>query len=228
MLVVDDEPELREMVRRYLEAEDFAVTEAGDGDAALELMKTTAPDLIVLDVTMPGRDGFEILRELRRTTNVPVIMLTARTEEIDRVIGLTVGADDYITKPFSPREMVARIRAVLRRSQPDPAGADEPPPLYFDGLFIDQAGREIRRNDEPVDLSTLEFDLLVALASSPGRVFSRAQLLEKVWGWDYYGVDRVVDVHIGNIRKQLGDDADDPRFIGTVRGVGYKFIARPS
>lgn len=228
VLVVDDEPELREMVRRYLEAEDFAVTEAGDGDAALELMKTTAPDLIVLDVTMPGRDGFEILRELRRTTNVPVIMLTARTEEIDRVIGLTVGADDYITKPFSPREMVARIRAVLRRSQPDPAGADEPPPLYFDGLFIDQAGREIRRNDEPVDLSTLEFDLLVALASSPGRVFSRAQLLEKVWGWDYYGVDRVVDVHIGNIRKQLGDDADDPRFIGTVRGVGYKFIARPS
>lgn len=228
VLVVDDEPELREMVRRYLEAEDFAVTEAGDGDAALELMQTAVPDLIILDVTMPGRDGFEVLQELRRTSKVPVIMLTARTEEIDRVVGLTVGADDYITKPFSPRELVARIRAVLRRSQPDPDDTDETPLMRFEGLCIDRDGREIRRSDEPVELSALEFELLVALAGSPGRVFSRAQLLEKVWGWDYYGVDRVVDVHIGNIRKQLSDDADDPQFIATVRGVGYKFIAIPS
>jgi len=226
VLVVDDEPELREMVRRYLEAEDFAVTEAGDGEAALGMIAAQDPDIVVLDVTMPSRDGFEILQELRRTTNVPVIMLTARSEEIDRVIGLTVGADDYLTKPFSPRELVARIRAVLRRTRAGPDETDRH--LRFAGLEIDQAAREIRCDNESVDLSMLEFDLLTALARSPGRVFSRSQLLERVWGWDYYGVDRVVDVHIGNIRKQLGDDADDPRFISTVRGIGYKFIASSS
>ncbi len=227
VLIVDDEPELREMVRRYLEAEDFAVTEAGDGDAALVAIATTEPDIVVLDVSMPGRDGFEILQDLRRTNNVPVIMLTARTEEIDRVIGLTVGADDYVTKPFSPRELVARIRAVLRRTRADgPDVVDTT--LTFDGLTISEAAREIHCDGGEVEISTLEFDLLLALARTPGRVFSRAQLLERVWGWDYYGVDRVVDVHIANIRKQLHDDADHPRFIGTVRGIGYKFIAEPS
>lgn len=226
VMVVDDEPELREMVRRYLEAEDFVVTEAGDGDAALVAMRSDEPHLVVLDVGMPGRDGFETLRELRRTTNVPVIMLTARTEEIDRVIGLTVGADDYVTKPFSPRELVARIRAVLRRTAVDPED-DDTASLRFDGLTIEPASREICCDGRPVELSTLEFDLLVALASASGRVFTRAQLIEKVWGWDYYGVDRVVDVHVGNIRKLLGDDADHPSYIGTVRGVGYKLIATP-
>ncbi len=215
------------MVRRYLEAEGFGVVEATDGDEALAAVAASGPDLILLDVSMPGRDGFETLQEFRRTTSVPVIMLTARAEEIDRVIGLTVGADDYVTKPFSPRELVARIRAVLRRSAP--AGAAETDhPLTFDGLVVDPLRREIVVDGESIELSTLEFDLLAALASVPGRVFSRAQLLEKVWGWDYYGVDRVVDVHIANIRKQLHDDPDSPRFIGTVRGVGYKFVAPPS
>lgn len=227
ILVVDDEPELREMVRRYLEAEGFGVVEAADGDEALAAVAASGPDLILLDVSMPGRDGFETLQEFRRTTSVPVIMLTARAEEIDRVIGLTVGADDYVTKPFSPRELVARIRAVLRRSAPSGAAESERP-LTFDGLVIDPLRREIVVDGESIELSTLEFDLLAALASVPGRVFSRAQLLEKVWGWDYYGVDRVVDVHIANIRKQLHDDPDSPRFIGTVRGVGYKFVATPS
>ncbi len=223
ILVVDDEPELREMVRRYLEAEGFKVIEAVDGDSALEALAISEPDLVLLDVSMPGRDGFETLQELRHSTTMPVIMLTARAEEIDRVIGLTVGADDYVTKPFSPRELVARIRAVLRRSTL--AGAEEPErPLTFDGLIVDPLRREVVVDGAPIELSTLEFDLLAALASSPGRVLSRAQLLEKVWGWDYYGVDRVVDVHIANIRKRLHDDPDSPRFIGTVRGVGYKFV----
>ncbi len=227
VLVVDDEPELREMVRRYLEAEDFAVTEAGDGDAALAAIASTEPDIVVLDVSMPGRDGFKILQELRRTNNVPVIMLTARSEEIDRVIGLTVGADDYVTKPFSPRELVARIRAVLRRTRADGPDVGDAT-LTFDSLTISESAREIHCDGVEVEISTLEFDLLLALARTPGRVFSRAQLLEQVWGWDYYGVDRVVDVHIANIRRQLQDDADRPRFIGTVRGIGYKFIAQPS
>lgn len=214
------------MVRRYLEAEAFAVTEAGDGDAALATIAGAEPDIVVLDVSMPGRDGFEILQELRRTNDVPVIMLTARSEEIDRVVGLTVGADDYLTKPFSPRELVARIRAILRRSRADEPDAGTAT-LTFDGLTISEVAREIHCDDAEVEISTLEFDLLLSLARAPGRVFSRAQLLEQVWGWDYYGVDRVVDVHIANIRRQLHDDAENPRFIGTVRGIGYKFIAEP-
>ncbi len=215
------------MVRRYLEAEGFGVVEATHGDEALAAVAASGPDLILLDVSMPGRDGFDTLQAFRRTTSVPVIMLTARAEEIDRVIGLSVGADDYVTKPFSPRELVARIRAVLRRSAP--AGAAETErPLTFDGLIVDPLRREVVVDGKPVDFSTLEFDLLTALASSPGWVLSRAQLLEKVWGWDYYGVDRVVDVHIANIRKQLHDDPDSPRFIGTVRGVGYKFVGTPT
>ncbi|MBT8467753.1 MAG: response regulator transcription factor, partial [Deltaproteobacteria bacterium] len=187
VLVVDDEPELRAMVRRYLEAEGFAVTEAVDGDAALAAIAGVEPDILVLDVSMPGRDGFEILQELRRTNNLPVIMLTARSEEIDRVIGLTVGADDYVTKPFSPRELVARIRAVLRRTQGGDSGVGDTM-LVFDGLTISEAAREVRCAGVEIEISTLEFDLLVALARAPGRVFSRAQLLEQVWGWDYYGV----------------------------------------
>jgi DNA-binding response OmpR family regulator len=155
---------------------------------------------------------------------VPVIMLTARSEEMDRVVGLTVGADDYVTKPFSPREVSARITAILRRSSMATRSGEEEQALRFEGLIIDPAKREVVCNGQPVEVSTLEFDLLVALASSPGRVFSRQQLMEKVWGWDYFGVDRVVDVHMVNIRKALGDDPAHPRFIGTVRGVGYKFI----
>lgn len=226
ILVVDDEPELRHMIGRYLRAEGFDVDEAAEGTTALSLLRASTVDLVLLDVGLPGIDGFEVLRTIRSRSDVAVIMLTARTEEVDRIVGLTVGADDYVTKPFSPRELVARIRAVLRRGR----GTDQPDPseaLMFEGITLDPTRREVRCNDELVDLTALEFDLLCALASAPGRVFTRRQLLERVWGWDYFGTERVVDVHIGNLRKVLVDDAANPRFIATVRGVGYKFVASP-
>lgn len=225
ILVVDDEPELRQMLHRYLEAEGFEVAEAIDGETALSRIRNSPPDLVVLDVGLPGTDGFTVLQATRRISEVPVIMLTARTEEVDRVIGLTVGADDYVSKPFSPRELVARIRAVLRRGSRSRTETDER--ITFEGIALDLAGRRVFVDDRSVELSALEFDLLAALASAPGRVFTRAQLLERVWGWDYFGPERVVDVHIGSIRKALQDDATDPRFVGTVRGVGYKFVATP-
>ena len=156
---------------------------------------------------------------------MPVIFLTAKTEEVDRVVGLTVGADDYVTKPFSPRELTARIRAVLRRGRLADSVAEAP--LSFEGLEIDIAGREVSRDGQSIDLTTLEFDLLHALAAAPGRVLTREHLLETVWGWDYFGVDRVVDVHISNLRKILLDDPSAPSLIATVRGVGYKFIGKP-
>lgn len=228
MLIIDDERELRTMLSSYLEAEGFEVLEAADGRQGLEVMAKTGPDLVILDVGLPGIDGFEVLSTLRKGSDVPVIMLTARAEEVDRVVGLTVGADDYVTKPFSPRELSARIAAILRRSTMVMRSSEDEQVLRFENLTIDQARREVTRDGQTVEMSTLEFDLLAALAVSPGRVFSRQQLMEKVWGWDYFGVDRVVDVHVANIRKALGDDPAHPRFIGTVRGVGYKFVgARP-
>jgi len=226
ILIVDDEPELRSMLRQYLTREGFDVAESATGGAALEAVSSTEPDLVLLDVGLPDIDGFEVLRTLRGTSDIPVIMLTARDDEIDRVVGLSVGADDYVVKPFSPRELVARIQAVLRRAAGGTRGTDET--LAFAGLSIDTVSREVYSNGEPINLSALEFDLLVALAQRPNRVFTREQLLERVWGWDYFGVDRVVDVHVANIRKVLGDDATDPRYIATVRGVGYKFIGEPA
>jgi DNA-binding response OmpR family regulator len=226
VLIVDDEPELRAMLGRYLRTEGFDVAEATTGEDALLHIRDAAPDLVVLDVGLPDMDGFEVLRRLRADSDVAVIMLTARTEEIDRVVGLTVGADDYVTKPFSPRELIARIHAVLRRGRMGGRPAEEH--LSFEGLTIEAGSREVRCDGELRELSALEFDLLVALAEAPNRVFTRAQLLERVWGWDYFGVERVVDVHIANLRKALSDDATDPRFIATVRGVGYKFVGRPT
>lgn len=223
ILLVDDEPDLRQMVRRYLQAEGFDVADAANGETALQALKKSDPDMVLLDIGMPGMDGFAVLQEIRKTSEIPVIMLTARAEEIDRVMGLTIGADDYITKPFSPRELVARIRAVLRRGRFDRSETEDR--LEFAGLTIDPLGRQVTVDGANVDLSALEFDLLAALASAPGRVFTREQLLERVWGWDYFGAERVVDVHVGNLRKTLRDDATDPRFIATVRGVGYKFVA---
>ena len=220
ILVVDDEPKIREVVAAYLRRDGFEVIEAGDGPAALAKFAAGPIDLVVLDIMMPGMDGIEVLQELRRRSDVAVIMLTARAEEMDRVIGLSVGADDYVTKPFSAKELIARVKAVLRRTATTPAGPDEV--LRVPGLEIDPARHEVRRDGEAVDLTALEFELLAALAEAPGRVFTRSQLLEKVWGWDYYGDERVVDVHIRNLRKALGDDAGSPRFIVTVRGVGYK------
>jgi DNA-binding response OmpR family regulator len=225
ILIADDEEDIRVMLTSYLRAEGFDVSVAADGPAALARLQADSPDLVILDVGMPGLDGFEVLRRIRTESAVPVIMLTARSEEIDRVVGLTVGADDYVVKPFSPRELSARIGAVLRRTQPQPEGTDEV--LRFEGLEIDLSRREVRRDGVEVSLTALEFDLLAALASAPRRVFTRDQLLQRVWGWDHFGVDRVVDVHVGNLRKALADDASAPRFIGTVRGVGYKFVAGP-
>ena len=225
ILIADDERELRDMLQAYLTNEGFDVRAVNDGQAALDTVASDPPDLVILDVGMPGLDGFEVLRRLRSHTQVPVIFLTAKTEEVDRVVGLTVGADDYVTKPFSPRELTARIRAVLRRGRLADSGDEAP--LSFEGLEIDVAGREVSRNDQKVDLTTLEFDLLHALAAAPGRVFTRENLLETVWGWDYFGVDRVVDVHISNLRKILLDDPSAPSLIATVRGVGYKFIGKP-
>jgi DNA-binding response OmpR family regulator len=222
ILVVDDETRIREIVRGYLESDGFEVAEAGDGDKALAVADDWRPDLVVLDVMMAGTDGLEVLRRLRTTSDVPVILVTARSEEVDKLVGLAVGADDYVTKPFSPRELVARIKAVLRRGAPQPAAGTER--LTFSGLVIDVDAREIERNGRPVELSTLEFDLLVSLARAPGRVLTRRQLLEQVWGYDFYGDERVVDVHIRSIRKALGDDASAPELISTVRGVGYKFV----
>lgn len=225
VLVVDDEPHIRAVLRGYLEADGFLVAEACDGAAALAALRADPADLVLLDVMMPGIDGVEVLRQLRGFSDAYVILVTARADEVDKLIGLAVGADDYVSKPFSPREVTARVRAVLRRDRGARAAGDTP--SSFDGLSIDHAGREVRANGTAVALSSLEFDLLAALAAAPGRVFSRVQLLEQVWGYDFYGDERVVDVHIRSLRARLGDDAGDPHLIGTVRGVGYKFIGRP-
>jgi DNA-binding response OmpR family regulator len=225
VLVVDDEARIRALVRAYLENDGFEVAEAGDAESALQAERDWHPDLVVLDVMLPGTDGIEALRQLRTRTDLPVILLTARSEEVDKLIGLSVGADDYLTKPFSPRELVARVKTVLRRGSVRAVEPDDR--LTFEGLVIDADRREVQRRGEPVELSALEFDLLAALARSPGRVLTRRQLLQKVWGYDFFGDERVVDVHIRSIRQALGDSADAPELIGTVRGVGYKVLGVP-
>lgn len=225
ILVVDDERSLVDLVASYLEHEGYLVHRAYDGASAVETARSKSPDLIVLDLMLPELDGIEACRQIRQFSDAYVLMLTARTEEIDRVVGLSVGADDYVTKPFSPRELVARIKAMLRRpramSAPAPATSDLP--LKFDGLVIDLSAYEVRLNGQVVSLTPLEFDLLKTLASHPGIVYSRSQLLDIVWGGDYFGDDHVVDVHISNLRKKLESDPTQPRFIETVRGVGYRF-----
>ena len=222
ILVVDDEANIRRIVTSYLRAEGYEVTEASDGAAALTAFDRSTPDLILLDVMMPGKDGIEVLREIRTKSDVYVIMLTARAEEMDKVIGLSVGADDYVTKPFGAKELVARVKAVLRRQRDAVIPTGDV--MNLDGLSIDVARHEVLRDGEPVTLTALEFELLTFMAAAPGRVYSRRQLLEHVWGWDFVGDDRVVDVHVRNLRKALGDDAATPRFIATVRGVGYKAV----
>jgi DNA-binding response OmpR family regulator len=226
VLVVDDEPHIRTVLRGYLEADGFAVSEAADGEAAIRQVRQRAPDLVLLDVKLPGMDGLEALRRVRTFSDVYVILVTARSEEVDKLVGLAVGADDYVTKPFSPREVAARVKAVLRRDRGARAAAA--PVLRFTGLTIDKDAREVRVDGAEVSLSALEFDVLAALADSPGRVFSRRQLLEQVWGYDFFGDERVVDVHIRSLRARLGDEAANPRLIATVRGVGYKFAGRPA
>lgn len=224
ILVVDDEANIRQLLTDYLHRDGFDVEQAVSGEQALDALARRVPDLIILDVRLPGIDGFETLRRIRRTSDVYVLMLTARSEESDTLIGLEVGADDYVSKPFSPREVVARVRTLLRR-RGGAAPADDR--REFAELSLDTSRHEVFADGTIVTLTALEFDLLDALTSAPGRVFTRRQLIERVWGWDFYGDERIVDVHIRKLRSAISDAADAPRFIATVRGVGYKFIGQP-
>jgi two-component system alkaline phosphatase synthesis response regulator PhoP len=218
ILIIDDEQSIIDLVTAYLRQEGFEVYAAMDGPSGLKAARAFNPDLIVLDVMLPDMDGIELLTRLRRESDVYVIMLTAKSEETDKIVGLSVGADDYLTKPFSPRELVARVKAALRRVRAG-SGTLEAKTLVFRHVQIDPGRRQVWVDDELVSLTPIEFDLLKTLAEHPGLVLSREQLLERVWGHDFYGEERVVDVHIGHIRQKLGDD----RFIVTVRGVGYRF-----
>ncbi|MBE0670290.1 MAG: response regulator transcription factor [Anaerolineales bacterium] len=223
ILVIDDEPSIINLVSAYLKPEGYEVFTASDGIAGLKAARTFRPDLIILDLMLPGMDGIELLTRLRRESDVYVIMLTARTEETDKVIGLSVGADDYVTKPFSPRELVARVKAALRRLQTRAGTSGVRSVLSFKHVRIDAGAHTVHVNDELIELTSIEFDLLHALAENHGRVLSREQLLEKVWGGEYFGEMRVVDVHLGHVRQKLGSD----EFIATVRGVGYRFDDEP-
>lgn len=227
VLVVDDEQNLVELVRSYLEREHFKVLVARDGVSALELVRSAQPDLIVLDLMLPGLDGMEVCRRLRQFSDAYVLMLTARAEELDKIVGLSVGADDYLTKPFSPRELVARVWAMLRRPRSGGAlAADVEPPQRVDDLVIDRAQHQATCRGTLLSLTAREFTLLATLAAHPGRVFTRGQLLERVMGSEHYD-EHVVEVHIANLRKKLDDDPGRPRYIQTVRGVGYRLLAGP-
>ena len=219
ILIVDDEPSILKLIRAYLEPEGYEIYTAEDGNAGLKAARTLNPDLVVLDVMLPGIDGVEVLTRLRRESDVYVILLTAKTEEMDRIVGLTVGADDYVTKPFSPRELTARIKAALRRIHSGSTTKNERSVLSFKHLRMDVDARKISVDDIPIELTAIEFDLLKSLAENHGRVLSREQLLENVWGESYFGELRVVDVHLGHVRKKLGRED----LIATVRGVGYRF-----
>jgi two-component system alkaline phosphatase synthesis response regulator PhoP len=231
ILVVDDEITLVDTVRAYLERESYIVRTALDGPAAVREARAFRPDLVVLDIMLPGLDGLEVLRQLRQEASdtklrdVYVIMLTAKAEETDKIVGLTMGADDYMTKPFSPRELVARVKAALRRiGGPGTVKTD----LVFKRLRVDVDARLAWKDEKPLDLTPIEFDLLHAMVRNSGRALSREQLIEQVWGYDYYGDDRVVDVHIGRLRKKIEDDPTHPALIVTVWGSGYRFEDEPA
>lgn len=215
ILIVDDEPGIRKLIHAYLKNEGYTLQEAADGLTALEIAFTFQPDVIILDIMLPGLDGLEVLTQLRRESNAYVILLTAKTEEMDKIIGLSVGADDYVTKPFSPRELLARVKAALRRIN---GQNNEPSVLTTNHLELDPTSRQVFLEGEPLELTLVEFNVLQNLMEHPGQVLSREQILENVWGHQYYGETRVVDVHVGHIRQKLGN-----RFIETVRGIGYRF-----
>jgi DNA-binding response OmpR family regulator len=219
-LVVDDEPPLVKVVSSYLEREGFEVATAGDGEQAVQLARDFAPDVIVLDLMLPGIDGIEACRQIRGFSDAYIVMLTARVEEIDRIVGLSTGADDYVVKPFSPGELMARVRAMLRR--PRTSGEQTGAVRRFGDLEIDPPGRDVRVEGKPIELTKIEFDLLDVLSAEPRVVFSREQLLERVWGSEWFGDDHLVDVHIANLRAKLGDDPRAPRYLRTIRGVGYR------
>ena len=223
-LVVEDEVAMAAVVGSYLEREGFEVTLSHDGLDAVRRAREVDPDIVVLDLGLPGQDGIEVCRQLRTFSDAYVVMLTARTDEVDTLVGLSVGADDYMTKPFSPRELVARLRAMLRRprpigSAPAPERADT---RTFGSLTVDPTGRDVWLDDEPVSLTRTEFDVLAALSARPRMAFSRRQLVDAVWGETWVGDEHLVDVHIGHLRRKLGDDPAAPRFIRTVRGIGYR------
>ncbi len=227
ILIVDDEPTVREVVRKYLERDGYKVAEAADGPAALSYLQNHQPELIVLDVMLPGIDGMAITRKLRDpgntslSANIPIIMLTAKREEMQRIHGLEVGADDYVTKPFSPQELTARVKAVLRRTTPM---SEVEKPLQFTDIQIDPRTRSVViKGVQPPELTAKEFDLLWFLARHPAQVFTRTQLLDQVWGLDYYGEDSTVTVHIRRLREKIEPDPSDPTYVKTVWGVGYKF-----
>lgn len=219
ILIIDDESSIHNVLSAYLKAEGYEFKSAYDGPEGLEIARSFKPDIVVLDVMLPGMDGIELLAKLRRESNVYVIMLTARSEETDKIVGLSVGADDYLTKPFSPRELVARIKAALRRLQNPTDSVGERTVFSFAHLRIDIAARRVWVDDNLIDLTSIEFDILLVLAQHQSIVLSREQLLEKIWGYDYFGDTRVVDVHIGHIRQKLGNES----LIETIRGVGYRF-----
>jgi len=221
-LVVDDEPSLTRVVAGYLEHEGFVVTTAADGEQALAAARSDPPDVIVLDLMLPGIDGIEVCRQLRTFTDAYVIMLTARSEEVDTLIGLSVGADDYMTKPFSPRELTARIRGLLRRPRMSAPTGIDPQVRTVGDLRLDPQSRQVFVGETPVELTRIEFDLLDALTERPKLAYTRRQLIERVWGPDWVGDEHLVDIHVAHIRSKLADDAATPRFIVTVRGVGYR------
>jgi len=221
ILVVDDERNIVELVRLYLEKEGFTVVAAGDGEQALAQYERTGPDLVVLDVMLPKMDGFEVCRELRRRGDVPILMLTARSEDIDAIVGLELGADDYVTKPFNPQALVARVKAILRRTEVTAKGGR---PIQVGDLRIDPRRREASVGDRRLDLRAREFDLLAALARDPGVVLSRDALLEDVWGTDFPGETRTVDVHVAEVRKKLGENGPQ---VETIRGIGYRLVPPP-
>jgi len=230
VLVVDDEEPLARLVRTYLERDGFEVTLAFDGPSGLDLARQVRPDVVVLDLGLPGLDGLEVCRRLRTFSDCYVVMLTARGEEVDKLVGLSVGADDYVTKPFSPRELVARVSVMLRRPRAGslaPAGptgpdAGGPGRLVVGALAVDTEAREVHVDGRSVELTRTEFDLLAALAARPRMAFGRRQLIEAVWGADWVGDEHLVDVHVGHLRRKLGDEVGAARFIRTVRGIGYR------
>ena len=223
VLIVDDEPIVRDVVVRYLQRDGYDTLEAGDGDAARTIIESGAPDLVVLDVMLPGTDGLALCRWIRTDSALPVIMLTARGEAADRIVGLELGADDYVTKPFSPRELAIRVRNVLKRAE-SPEGAATSPPMTFDGLTIDGTARDVTLDGEPVRLTGKEFDLLFFLASNPREVFSRKQLMDRVWGYEAALDTGTVTVHIRRLRSKIERDPATPQRLETLWGVGYRFV----
>lgn len=222
-LVIEDETPLANLIGSYFERDGFETSITGDGLRAVELAREVDPDVIVLDLGLPGLDGVEVCRRIRTFSDAYVVIVTARSDEVDTLVGLSVGADDYVTKPFSPRELMARVQAMLRRPRPlaHDGGAPSQTRL-FGALSIDVAGRDVWLDGEPVALTRTEFDLLAALSGRPGVVFSRRQLIDHVWGLDWVGDEHLVDVHIGHLRRKLSDDASNSRYVRTVRGIGYR------